>query len=226
MTRFLSTLAVLVVAIVAAAISWAHIEYLALTYGQPLVAARALPVSVDGAVVASSLALLDAARRGVQAPALARVVLVAGIVATLAANAVSGAGHGAIGVMVAMLSALSFIGSVEVLLATIRGRSQGVPEEATETAADAVPETAPASGSARTRSAPRSLSGSASRARRGTPARRDPVTVFAAELERGELPGVRSIKTRMHCGQDAATVIKGELAAFLSGPGETIEATA
>ncbi len=52
--RATATLAVLVVAIIAAAISFGHIEHLAFVNGQPLMASRALPLSVDGAVVASS----------------------------------------------------------------------------------------------------------------------------------------------------------------------------
>jgi Protein of unknown function (DUF2637) len=91
--RCVTTLAVVVVAGIAAAISFGHIEHLALTHGQPLMAARALPVSVDGAVVASSLALLDAARRGAQTPVLARIMLGAGVAATLSANAISGEGR-------------------------------------------------------------------------------------------------------------------------------------
>lgn len=136
--RYTATCAVLTVAAVAAAISFGHIETVALTLGQPLMASRALPLSVDGAVVAASMVLLDAARRSVQAPVLARVMLGAGVAATLGANAIPGAGHGPVGVAVAMLPAASFIGSVEVLLAMIRGRSGALPGTA-----NTVPHTVP-----------------------------------------------------------------------------------
>lgn len=86
--------------------------------------------------MASSLALLDAARRGVQAPVLARIMLALGVAATLGANAISGAGHGPVGIGVAVLPAAAFIGSVEVLLAMIRGRVQPVPETTREAVAD------------------------------------------------------------------------------------------
>ena len=140
--RYTATCAVLTVAAVAAAISFGHIETVALTHGQPLMASRALPLSVDGAVVAASMVLLDAARRSVQAPVLARVMLGAGVAATLGANAISGTGHGPVGVAVAMLPAASFIGSVEVLLAMIRGRS-GALSSTAKTVPDTVPQAVP-----------------------------------------------------------------------------------
>lgn len=220
----------------AAAISFGHIETVALTYGQPLMASRALPLSVDGAVVAASMVLLDAARRGVQAPALARVMLGAGVAATLGANAISGAGHGPVGVAVAMLPAASFIGSVEVLLAMIRGRSgalSGTAERADETTLMGVPEVdvaggytaatrVPEAGEARTRP-DRALSPSASRRR--TP-NRAPEVVFAEELSAGTVPGIRSIKTRCKVGQPRAEAIQARLAALIearvSEPAATI----
>lgn len=134
MTRWLAAFAVLVVAVIAALISFGHIESVALTYGQTLLAARLLPVSADGTIVAASMVLLDAARRSVPAPVLGRVMLGLGVTATLGANAVSGAGHGRIGVVVAMLPAVFFIGSVEVLLGMIRVRSQAAHEGVSETA--------------------------------------------------------------------------------------------
>ena len=227
--RYTATCAVLTVAAVAAAISFGHIETVALTHGQPLMASRALPLSVDGAVVAASMVLLDAARRAVQAPVLARVMLGAGVAATLGANAISGAGHGPVGVAVAMLPAASFIGSVEVLLAMIRGRS-GTAETAHETASEGVPETAlageytvatcvPEDAGARTRrAAPRALSPSASHRR--TPSA--PEVIFAEELSAGTVPGIRSIKTRCKVGQPKAEAIQARIATLVSEPAATI----
>jgi Protein of unknown function (DUF2637) len=226
-----ATISVGMVAVIAAAISFGHIEHLGAVNGQPLMAARALPVSVDGAVVASSLALLDAARRGAGAPRLARVMLVAGIAATLAANGISGLSHGPVGVIVAMLPALSFIGSVEVLLGIVRGRSRYAPETVAGNSAPAVPEAiqpVPAPGSAAASRPPRragsgtpkALPKTTSQVRVDIPA---PEKVFADVLAAGRVPGVRAVKREMRCGQDRATQIIAELAAFLSDRPATIE---
>jgi hypothetical protein len=222
--RTTATLAVLVVAGIAAAISFGHIESVALANGQPLVAARALPVSIDGAIVASSMVLLDAARRGTEAPVLARVMLGAGVAATLAANAISGAGHGPVGIGVAVLPAAAFIGSVEVLLAMIRQRSS-TPVAVIESAPADIPEAVPQATPSRTRPAPTSLSDSGSR-RRGV--HRAPEVVFAAELTAGAVPSVRAVKRHMRVGQDRAVQIRKDLAAMIavSATRETIEATA
>jgi Protein of unknown function (DUF2637) len=230
--RATATVAVLLVAVIAAAISFGHIEHLALVNGQPLLAARALPLSVDGAVVASSLALLDAARRGTGAPVLARVMLVAGIAATLAANGISGLSHGPVGVMVAMLPALSFIGSVEVLLGMVRGRSRYTAQTVAGEQCMAVPEAAqPVPARTPTRGH-RAVSGTRSPLPANRPTSRGmslpPAEVFAEELAAGRLPGIRTVKRRAHCGQDRAKVIRADLAAFIaarvSAPGETVEA--
>lgn len=39
--------------------------------------------------------------------------------------------------------------------------------------------------------------------------------MFAAELERGELPSLRAVKARLHVGADRARDIRDELAAIL-----------
>jgi hypothetical protein len=60
--RELTGLAVLAVAVVAGIVSFSHIEGLALAHGYTLGTARLLPVSVDGLIVAASLACLTEAR--------------------------------------------------------------------------------------------------------------------------------------------------------------------
>ncbi len=60
-------------------------------------AARLIPLTVDGLIRASSMVLLDSARRGARVPALARWLLGLGIAATLAANVAHGLGHGPVG---------------------------------------------------------------------------------------------------------------------------------
>jgi hypothetical protein len=88
--------------------------------GQPALAAWLMPLSVDGAVGAASTALLAAARSGDRSPATARVMLALGVLATLTANAYSGAGHGVAGMALAMWPGVAFVGSAETALSMVR----------------------------------------------------------------------------------------------------------
>ena len=72
LARVLTGVAVLAVAVIAACVSFSHIEALALSHGQPIWDARFLPVSVDGLLVVSSLTLLADARARRPEPGLAR----------------------------------------------------------------------------------------------------------------------------------------------------------
>ena len=78
-----------------------------------------MPLTVDGLIYASSMVLLDSARREVPVPALARWLLGLGIAATLAANVAHGLGHGPAGAAVAAWPAVALVGSYEL--------SPGVP---------------------------------------------------------------------------------------------------
>ncbi len=118
--RKLAISAVVLVAAIAAIISYAHIYSLALLLGQPRMAAWLMPLSVDGAVGAASAALLSAARSGQSSPWPARVMLGLGVLATLVANGYSGASHGIPGMVLAMWPAVAFIGSTEVALGMTR----------------------------------------------------------------------------------------------------------
>ena len=74
--------AVLLVAAIAAVVSFVHIQHLAETHGQVALASALLPVSIDGTVGAASLVMLRAARAGLGTPWLARGMLAA----TMACN--------------------------------------------------------------------------------------------------------------------------------------------
>lgn len=113
------------VASFAAIVSYAHIYDLGSSNGQYGTAAILLPLSVDGIIVAASLVLLYAARRKIDTPALAQWMLVVGVAATVAANVTYGAAFGWVGAIVSAWPALSFIGSVEMLMGMIRN----APEE-------------------------------------------------------------------------------------------------
>jgi len=113
----------------AAVVSFGHIETLALSHGQPLAAARLLPVSVDGLLTAASLLFLDAAGSGRKAPTLARYMLALGVAATVAANVAYGYRFGPLGMAVSAWPAVAFIGSVELVMGMVReGRRPRVAE--------------------------------------------------------------------------------------------------
>jgi hypothetical protein len=84
--RLLTTAVVLAVATFAAVVSYSHIYDLGRAHGQSGTAARLLPLSVDGLILAAGLVLLHAARRQATAPGLARWMLWLGITATVGAN--------------------------------------------------------------------------------------------------------------------------------------------
>jgi Protein of unknown function (DUF2637)/Winged helix-turn-helix DNA-binding len=123
----LTTAAVLLVAGIAAVISFVHIESLAIRYGQPPLAAYLLPVSIDGTVVVASMAMLRAARLGVTAPWLARTMLLLAVGATLACNVAYGLPHGWPGALLSGWPAIAFIGSAEVAITMSSKRPQRGP---------------------------------------------------------------------------------------------------
>jgi hypothetical protein len=92
--RAAMTVVVVAVAGFAAVVSYSHIYDLGRAHGQDGAAARLLPLSVDGLIVAASLVLLHEARNGRGAPGLALVMLRLGIAATVGANVAFGARFG------------------------------------------------------------------------------------------------------------------------------------
>jgi hypothetical protein len=117
---------VLGVALVAAVVSYEHASALVRGHGEGGWTARLIPLTVDGLTYASSMVMLDSARRGVPVPVLARWLLSLGIAATLTANVAHGLGHGA---GVAAWPAVALVGSYELLIMVIRGAQppDGVP---------------------------------------------------------------------------------------------------
>src|SRR6266566_7668072 len=118
--RRLTAAAVLLVAVIAAVVSFIHIEDLAVTHGQTQLAALLLPVSVDGTVAGASLSMLWAARSGLSTPWLARCMLTLGVLATLGANVGYGAPFGLSGELLSGWPAVAFVGSVEMVLSMVR----------------------------------------------------------------------------------------------------------
>jgi hypothetical protein len=179
--RRLTAAAVLLVAAIAATVSYLHIEHLAITHGQVELAAILLPVSIDGTVAAASLVMLHSARAGLPSPRLARFMLGLSVAATLACNVGYGLPYGIAGALISGWPAIGFLGSVEMALTMIRRARSSAP---------ALTESTPAPYAA--------LNGHAHQA----------AELFAAELESGRVPGIRAIRSGLHVGQDKATEIQ------------------
>jgi Protein of unknown function (DUF2637) len=117
-----AAMAAVVVAVAgfAAVVSYSHIYGLGRAHGQVGAAARLLPLSVDGLIVAASLVLLHEARNGRGAPGLARVMLWLGIAATVGANVAFGVRFGVLGAVISAWPAVAFIGAVEMAMTLVR----------------------------------------------------------------------------------------------------------
>ena len=120
--RFTTAAVVCAVAAFAAVVSYSHIYGLGRAHGGT--AARLLPLSVDGLILAASLVLLHEARNDRDAPALARFMLWLGIGATIGANLAYGAGYGLLGALISAWPAVAFIGTVEIAMQLVR-RARG-----------------------------------------------------------------------------------------------------
>ena len=226
--RVLTTLAVLVVAGIAAVISFVHIEHLAVTHGQTVLAAMLLPLSIDGTVAASSLVMLRSARMKLPVPKLARVMLVLAVLATLACNVLFGAGFGIVGALLSGWPAVAFIGCAEMAIGMIRCTATvagDVAEDATadDTAltvaqavpgrvADDVPNAVPEAG--------RTVPPGRARRRAVDAHARKAERRYAGQLTQGGgMPSLRSVMADLHVGQDKARAILAHLAS-LTASGE------
>lgn len=66
-SRWTTIVAVLMLAVIAAVVSYSHMYELALRHGEPEWRAALFPLSVDGMIVASSMTLLSDARHAARA---------------------------------------------------------------------------------------------------------------------------------------------------------------
>ena len=146
-----------------------------------------VPLTVGGLIYASSMVMLDCARRKMPVPALARWLLGLGITATLAANVAHGLGHGLTGAAVAAWPAVALVGSYELLMMIIR--------------AGQLPGTGTALGGA-----PASMPDT-------DPLQVQAAQAFSVELAAGRVPSVRAIRARLHIGQPRAQRVRAYLAA-------------
>jgi uncharacterized protein DUF2637 len=181
--RWSTALAVVGVAAVAAVVSYEHASALVRAHGESGWTGRLIPLTVDGLIYASSMVMLDSARRGARVPALARWLLGLGIVATLAANVTHGLGHGIIGAAVAAWPAVALVGSYELLMVIIRGAQPPAGAPRPHVGAPVV-----------------------------DPLGEQAVMVFAAELTADRVPSVRAIRDALHVGQPRAQRLREYLA--------------
>jgi len=184
--------AVVGVAAVAAVASCEHAYALVRAHGETGWIGRLVPLTVDGLIYASSMVLLDAARREAPGPALARWLLGLGIAAALAANVAHGLGHGPAGAAVAAWPAVALVGSYELFMTIIRGTRQ------------------PDGGVSETEHVSVAVSGA-------DPLRVRAAEVFAAEVAAGRVPSVRAIRSRLRVGQPRAQQVRAYLDALADG---------
>jgi hypothetical protein len=186
--RWTTAVAVIGVAAVAAVASYEHAYGLVRAHGEAGWTARLVPLTVDGLIYASSMVMLDGARRKVPVPALARWLLGLGIAATLAANVAHGLGHGLTGAAVAAWPAVGLVGSYELLMMIIRAAQLPGTDTAMGLARECMPDTDPVQVQA--------------------------AQAFAVELAAGRVPSVRAIRARLHVGQPRAQRVRAYLAAL------------
>ncbi|WP_433462720.1 DUF2637 domain-containing protein [Spirillospora sp. CA-128828] len=132
LTRITTALAVGIVAVIAAVISYRHAYELVRTHGETGFTARLVPFTVDGLIWAASMVILDASRRKQRVPTLAKWSLAVGIVATIGANVAHGLNHGPTGALVSAWPALALVGSFELLMTLTRNAASQArtPEQA------------------------------------------------------------------------------------------------
>lgn len=198
-----TTTAVLLVAVIAAIVSFVHIEHLAVTHGQTQLAAYLLPVSIDGTVAASSLVMLRAARLGLPTPVLARVMLGLSVAATLAANIAYGARFGVTGALLSGWPAVAFVGSAELSIGMVRRTRRAVPDTVPAPRLPDAPAAAPNRARKRTPSAPKSVPVAVPDAPKSVAERAQ--DRYAEHIISGApVPSLRTLMAELHLGQDKA----------------------
>jgi Protein of unknown function (DUF2637) len=117
--RWTTTGCVALLALIAGTVSYLHMHRLVALHGQPGWVAALTPLSVDGMIVAASTTLLADSRSGRSGGALPWALLVAGSVASLAAN-VAVAEPTFIGRVVAAWPSFALTASYELLTCQVR----------------------------------------------------------------------------------------------------------
>jgi hypothetical protein len=140
--RWITTGCVALLALIAATVSYLHMHALVVLHGQPGWVAALTPLSVDGMIVAASTTLLADSRSGRRGGALPWALLVAGSVASLAAN-VAVAQPTLVGRVIAAWPSFALTASYELLTRQVRGSAAAdtrseQPEDMQQTEREAV----------------------------------------------------------------------------------------
>ncbi|MEV6157067.1 DUF2637 domain-containing protein [Nonomuraea sp. NPDC052129] len=117
---------VLLLATIAAVVSFRHMHELCLRHGEDHAAAVLIPLAVDGAIVVASRSILLANRYGSRGGLLAWTMLLIGSLASLGAN-IAVAEPSLIGRVIAAWPSVALIGSYELLMSQIRRASTQEP---------------------------------------------------------------------------------------------------
>ncbi|WP_435107223.1 DUF2637 domain-containing protein [Nocardiopsis synnemataformans] len=125
LSRWVTIAAVLLLAGIAAVVSYSHMYELALRHGEPEWRAALFPLSVDGMIVGASVTLLSDARQGRRGGALPWVLLIVGSVASLAAN-VAVADPTAWSRIIHAWPSFALIGAYELLMSEFRTAARTV----------------------------------------------------------------------------------------------------
>jgi hypothetical protein len=201
-TRRVTTGIVLAVGLFAGSDSYSHIYTLARDHGQGIASAALLPLAGDGLIAAASSAMLVASRQGRDVPVLARVMLLAGIGATIAANVGYGLHAGITGALLSVWPVAAYVGCMELL--TWMRRNTGMhpaAEPASEDATADAPDELARRRDSRTQSP--GLLGAAGQAFPGAGA--------------GNVPSLREIQRALRIGQGKAQQVQAHLAGRPAG---------
>src|SRR6266568_3192142 len=115
-------------ALIAGTVSYLHMHMLVVRHGQPGWVAALTPLSVDGMIVAASTTLLADSRSGRTGGVLPWALLVAGSVASLAAN-IAVAEPSLIGRVIAAWPSFALTASYELLTRQVRRGATGQDRE-------------------------------------------------------------------------------------------------
>jgi Protein of unknown function (DUF2637) len=214
-TRKITTGIVVAVGLFAGGDSYSHIFHLAREHHQDVMSAALVPLAGDGLVVAASATMLAAARNGKPVPLRARLMMLGGIGATIAANVAYGLPQGATGAFLSVWAVAAYIGCMELL--TWMRENLGMQPRKTARTASAAP-SASASGSADADAPEDELK---DRRERRT---RQPVADLlraaeAAFTDRTAVPSLRDIQGAMSIGQARAQIVQGHLKSLQAATG-------
>jgi hypothetical protein len=194
-TRRVTTGIVLAVGLFAGSDSYSHIYTLARDHRQAIASAALLPLAGDGLIAAASSAMLVASRQGHDVPVLARVMLLAGIGATIAANVGYGLHAGLTGALLSVWPVAAYVGCMELL--TWMRRNTGMHPAARPASAVAAAD------------APDEL---ARRRLCGKPALLDAAGQAFPAAGAGNVPSLREIQRTLRIGQGKAQQVQVHLA--------------